>query len=95
MMNKEQIEEILTKTFNPVMLKVRDDSHQHAGHNPQAAGGNTHFFVKIVSSAFAGKKLVERHRMVNEALSAGLKSNIHALGIRAFSPEEFEQGRLL
>lgn len=94
-MTKEQIEEILTKKFNPVKLTVRDDSHQHVGHNPQAASGNTHFFVKIVSKEFTGKKLVERHRMVNEALSAGLKSNIHALGIRAFSPEEFEQERLL
>lgn len=93
-MNKEQIEEILTKTFNPVMLKVRDDSHQHAGHNPQAAAGNTHFFVKIASKEFTGKGLVERHRMVNEALKAGLKSNIHALGIRAFSPEEMEKGHL-
>ena len=49
-MNKEHIEEILTKKFHPVKLTVRDDSHQHAGHNPQAASGNTHFFVKIVSS---------------------------------------------
>ena len=88
MLTKVQIEEILTQRFHPVRLTVRDDSHQHAGHNPQAASGNTHFFVKIVSSEFTGKKLVERHRMVNDALSAGLKSNIHALGIRALSPEE-------
>ena len=93
MMNKEHIEEILTKKFHPVKLTVRDDSHQHAGHNPQAASGNTHFFVKIVSSDFTGKKLVDRHRMVNEALSAGLKSNIHALGIRALTPEEVVESK--
>ena len=88
MLTKAQIEEILTRKFHPVRLLVSDDSHQHAGHNPQAVFGNTHFSVEIVSSEFSGKKLVERHRMVYAALSEGLKTHIHALAIRAMAPEE-------
>ena len=87
-MTKAQIEQILTQRFHPVQLIVTDDSHSHAGHNPQAAFGNTHFSVVIVSSEFIGKKLLERHRMVYAALNKGLQANIHALAIKALSPEE-------
>lgn len=88
MLTKAQIEEILEKKFHPVRLVVTDDSHHHAGHNPQAAHGNTHFSIEIVSKEFSARTLVERHRMVYAALSEGLKGNIHALAIRALSPEE-------
>lgn len=88
MFNKAQIEQILTRKFNPVRLNVTDDSHKHAGHNPDAAGGGTHFSLEIVSKEFSGKKLIDRHRMVYDALSEGLKTRIHALAIKALSPEE-------
>lgn len=88
MLTKAQIEQILIQKFHPILLIVTDDSHSHAGHNPDAARGGTHFSLEIVSSEFSGKKLVERHRMVYAALSEGLKTHIHALAIRALSPEE-------
>lgn len=88
MLTKAQIEQILTREFHPVSLLVIDDSHKHAGHNPQAVLGSTHFTVEIVSSKFSGKKLIERHRMVYSALSEGLNGNIHALAIRALAPED-------
>lgn len=88
MLTKAQIEEILIRKFDPTRLVVSDDSRQHAGHNPQAVFGNTHFSVEIVSAEFSGRKPVERHRMVYAALSEGLKTHIHALAIKALSPEE-------
>lgn len=88
MLTKAQIEQILTERFHPVKLKVTDDSRSHAGHNPAAAGGNTHFSVEIVSNEFTGKKLIERHRMVYAVLNEGLQTHIHALAIKALSPEE-------
>lgn len=88
MLTKTQIEDILIRNFNPIRLVVSDDSHQHAGHNPQAVFGNTHYSVEIVSAEFSGKKPVERHRLVYAALSEGLKTHIHAIAIRAMSPEE-------
>lgn len=87
-MTKAQIEEILTQKFQPVRLVVIDDSHQHAGHNPDAAGGGTHFSLEIVSKEFSGKKLIDRHRMVYDALAQGLRTRIHALAIKALAPEE-------
>ncbi len=87
MISSETINQCLTEAFHPVSLSVEDVSHTHAGHNPQAAAGGTHFTVTIVAEAFAGKSLVERHRMVYAALGA-LMPNIHALALTAKSPEE-------
>jgi len=88
MFTKEKISQILTEQFQPVQLIVTDDSHQHAGHNEEAKDGGTHFSVTIVSSAFTGKKLIERHRMVYAALEQGFHERLHALALKTISPEE-------
>jgi BolA family transcriptional regulator, general stress-responsive regulator len=82
------ITEKLTEAFVPQSLKVVDESHQHEGHGGHQPGGETHFRVYIVSNAFRGKSRLERHRMINTALSGELQSGVHALAIHAASPEE-------
>jgi BolA family transcriptional regulator, general stress-responsive regulator len=72
--------------FLPTHLDIIDDSHQHAGHAGARSGG--HFTVRIVSEAFAGKTLVQRHRMVYQALLELMSSDIHALSIHAKTPDE-------
>ena len=79
MMIKAKIEELLTLAFKPVFLQVIDDSHQHAGHAGASQGG--HYRVIIASTAFDGRKLLESHRMVYQALEP-VKSSIHALAIK-------------
>ncbi len=44
--------------------------------------------VHIVSEAFQGKNLLQRHRMVYDALGDMLHAEIHALGIQAKTPQE-------
>lgn len=83
---KETIEARLTETFAPERLEVIDESHLHAGHAGAREGGESHFRVRIVSAAFAGKSRVERHRLVNAALAAELEGPIHALAIHADAP---------
>ncbi len=70
-----------------VRLEIRDDSARHAGHAGARAGGG-HFAMTIVSAQFAGKRTMERHRMVYHALGALMKTRIHALSIAARTPEE-------
>jgi BolA protein len=82
------IRERLTGAFAPSALEIQDDSAKHAGHAGARAGGG-HFNVHIVASAFAGKSLVERHRMVYAALGDAMRNDvIHALSIQAKSPDE-------
>jgi BolA protein len=78
----------LTEAFAPQSLKVLDESHQHKGHAGHREGGETHYRVYIVSEAFKGKSRLERHRMINQLLSAELEGGIHALAIHAAAPGE-------
>lgn len=85
---RARIEEKLTKGLAPTALRVIDESHQHAGHGGHHEDGESHFRVDIVSAAFTGKRLVERHRLVNSLLAEELSGGVHALAISARAPEE-------
>ncbi|MEW6689840.1 MAG: BolA family protein, partial [Pseudomonadota bacterium] len=65
-----------------------DESAKHAGHAGARPGGNTHWRLRIVSAAFAGKPTVARHRMVYAALGGLMQDPIHALSIDARAPGE-------
>jgi BolA protein len=78
----------LTEAFAPESLRVIDESHQHAGHAGHRPGGETHFRVYIVAKTFRGKGRLERHRMINAALSGELAGGVHALAIHAAAPGE-------
>ena len=89
---KERIKARLTAALSPAELDVIDDSAKHAGHQFHPGGveprGETHFTVKVVSDAFAGKSRLARHRMVNELLAQELADGLHALAIVAKAPGE-------
>lgn len=79
------MEDRLTEALRPESLTVTDDSADHIGHAGAQQGGG-HFTVTIIASGFEGKTLPERHRMVYDALSDMMGSEIHALSIRAKPP---------
>ncbi len=80
------IEKRLTEVFSPQSLNIVDESHKHAGH--ASAGGAGHFAVEIIADAFAGKTLIQRHRLVYDALDDAMNTEIHALSIKASTPAE-------
>ncbi len=82
-----EIETKLRAGLQPVQLDIEDESHKHAGHAGALSGGG-HFNVTIVSTAFAGKSLLQRHRLIYDALGDTLRREIHALSIRALTPDE-------
>jgi BolA family transcriptional regulator, general stress-responsive regulator len=82
---------LLTAALSPNSLDVRDDSHQHVGH-AGARDGRGHFSVDIVSAAFAGMAPLARHRAIYAALGDMMVHDIHALSMRASTPDERERG---
>jgi len=84
----EWIEETLRAAFAPQHFSIEDDSAKHAGHAGARSGGG-HFRVFIVSDSFRGKSLVQRHQAVYAALGTAMQTDIHALAIRALTPEEW------
>ncbi len=87
----EKIYLMLTEGFHAQFLDIKDRSDEHAGHAEAKKTGGGHYEMTIVSSAFEEKTLIERHRMIYEALQESFKGEIHALGIKAYTPKEWEK----
>ena len=81
------IERTLRDALDAESVEVEDESHKHRGHAGAAAGGG-HFRVRVVSLRFASLSRIDRHRIVYDALDAEMGSGIHALALRALTPEE-------
>lgn len=73
--------------LEPESVEVIDDSASHAGHAGAREGGG-HFILTVVSSRFAGKSRIERHRMVYAALGPLMQREIHALALQTYAPGE-------
>jgi BolA family transcriptional regulator, general stress-responsive regulator len=91
----QRIKSKLEAALAPTFMEVIDESDKHAGHahaitRPGTAhgSGGTHFQVKVISEAFAGKSRVDRHRTINAVLKAELADTVHALSIEAKAPGE-------
>lgn len=71
----------LSAKFAPSHLEVIDESSRHQGHSGSRPEGETHFRVRIASSALAGLGRLAQHRAIMETVDAELKSGVHALAI--------------
>ncbi len=78
----------LQAAFSPIRMVLADDSEKHKGHAGHDGQGESHFRLLIVSDAFEGVGRLERHRMVYKALELFLSGRVHAMAIRALTPEE-------
>jgi BolA protein len=93
MSRAETITATLAEAFAPTLLSVTDESARHAGHAGVAQSGSgpageTHFDVTIVSAQFTGLSRVERQRRIHAALAGEFASGLHALSLKALTPEE-------
>jgi BolA protein len=78
----------LETALSPQSVAIEDESARHAGHSGHGGGG--HYHVIIVAEAFSGKPMLERHRMVYEAVDEAIGNEIHALSIKAYTPQEYQ-----
>jgi stress-induced morphogen len=88
----DRIRDILTRAFVPTELTVQDDSAHHAGHAGAQPGGQTHYSVLLVSTAFHDASRVARSRAVHAALAGEFgpaeQGGMHALALTLRTPEE-------
>ena len=52
-------------------------------------GDGHHFDAIIVSAAFEGKRMLECHRLVYDALGDRMRSEIHALSMKTYTPDNY------
>jgi BolA protein len=82
---REAIEAKVRAALDPLHLEILDESGNHA----VPPGSESHFRLRVVSRAFDGQRLVERHRAVNRVLAAELSRSIHALALETLTPDEW------
>lgn len=52
-------------------------------------GTDNHLEARVISPAFEGKSLVERHKMIYAPLRDWIDDDtVHALGVKAWTPEQ-------
>ncbi len=85
---QERIEARIAEALAPEKLEIIDQSALHAGHAGARPGGETHYRIVVVSSAFAGKSRVQRHRLIYDALAGEIADGVHALSLDARAPGE-------
>ena len=88
---EHKIRVALGTSLAPSEVVIKDQSHLHAGH-AGSQDGKGHFDLVIVSEKFAGASRVRRHRMVYDALSRLMQTDIHAIRIKALTAEEYRPG---
>lgn len=84
---QSDIELKLAEGINALHLEVINESSNHN----VPPGSESHFKVILVSGDFQDKKLLARHRMVNEILADELKSRIHALALHTYTEQEWKE----
>lgn len=84
------IRQKLEAALQPAKLEIDDDSRRHAGHMGARPEGETHFNLRIIAAAFAGRSRLERQRMIYELLAEEMRTRIHALALVTLTPEEAE-----
>lgn len=85
MSRSSRIQSRVTEALTPLHLEIENESSQHS----VPANSETHFKILVVSEAFAGLSRVERQRKIHGLLEVEFKSGLHALTIRALTPQEW------
>jgi BolA family transcriptional regulator, general stress-responsive regulator len=84
----KSIDNKLRARFTPARLSIEDESSRHRGHAGHREGGESHFKVEIVSTAFEGQSRVARQRLVYQALKDEFAAGLHALALTTLTPAE-------
>ena len=76
----------LDEALKPVHVQLVNESDNHS----VAPGSETHWNLVVVSAAFEGRRLLQRHRAVYAALGDELRAGIHALTMKTLAPDEWD-----
>ena len=82
-----KVDEFFSKNGGLTAITLENESYLHS----VPSDAETHFKITVVSDHFVGKRLVQRHQVLNRLLSEELKTGVHALSIHTFTNQEWQQ----
>ncbi|MGO2356047.1 MAG: BolA family protein [Marinomonas foliarum] len=90
MIVQNQINTRINENLDVQHMTLENESHMH--NVPE--GSESHFKLVLVSDAFEGKRLVQRHQLVYATLKEEM-SMIHALAMHLYSTKEWRERNAL
>ena len=75
-MEPTEIAQLIEAGFDDAVVRVASDD-------------NTHFEALVVAAEFEGKRAIARHQLVYRTLGKLVGNEIHALSIKALTPDEW------
>jgi BolA family transcriptional regulator, general stress-responsive regulator len=87
------IEQIISQKLEAEFVKVEDQSDRHKNHagRKHAPIDSGHYDLLVISKRFENLTAIECHRLIYTSLEEQMQSRIHALSIRAYSPQQWQQ----
>tara|TARA_Y100001936_G_scaffold133577_1_gene130609 strand:- start:433 stop:702 length:270 start_codon:yes stop_codon:yes gene_type:complete len=86
---KKEIKKRLEKKLDLIHFEIKDFTGRHLNHKLHEGG--FHLETTIVSDNFTDKTLIERHRLVYDAMGELMKHEIHALSMKTLTRDEWEE----
>jgi BolA protein len=87
---QSQIDMSINDEVDVYHMTLENESYMH--NVPE--GSESHFKLVLVSNAFEGKRLVQRHQLIYGILQT-VMTKIHALAMHLYTVEEWEERHLL
>ena len=75
-MDPSEVTKLIEAGFDGAIVKIMSND-------------NTHYEALVVAKEFAGKRPLARHQLVYECLGSLMGNEIHAMSIRAMTPDEW------
>ena len=75
-MEPREIEKLISAGFEDAIIRVASDD-------------NHHFEAHVVAEEFQGRRPLARHQLIYRCLGSLVGNEIHALSIRAMTPDEW------
>ena len=86
---KNEIKKRLEDKLDLIHFEIKDFTGRHLNHKLHEGG--FHLETTIVSDNFTDKSLIERHRIVYDAMGELMKHEIHALSMKTLTKAEWEE----
>ena len=86
---KKEIKKRLDEKLDLIHFEIKDFTGRHLNHKLHEGG--FHLETTIVSDNFTDKSLIERHRIVYDAMGELMKHEIHALSMKTLTKAEWEE----
>ena len=77
--------------MDPADVKALIDAGLPGADVQVTSDDRTHYAAVVISEAFAGKRAIARHQLVYGCLGERMGADIHALSIRAYTPDEWRE----